>query len=344
MKKKLTCGILMALWLAAMPAYAGDMDSITWLRGDYVGVGSIDMSKLAQRRIYTYLMDFFVTNNGARQALGEIRAAGINLEEILERVVVGIPTDVERSEHVVLWETTQDLTKYSSLLSPHSQVIDKRIYQGMEYFATRRENECFAIIDNVFVLGSELRVREVLDAHRAGYKDGPKNAELKAEMKRVDKTRDVWFVFALGDKEKKKLANTDPILDMSAAGVGVLKMSDIQKGNLSIDFSEGLKADANVKMVSPDSAKLSSSVIVAALADIKNDPDVKALGFDSFMNGLSFAADSDDIHMTVTYTQAKFDELIVLFTQFAKSVSGQEAAPKKELPVKPVAKDSDEPK
>ena len=69
------------------------------------------------------------------------------------------------------------------------------------------------------------------------------------------------------------------------------------------------------------------------------------------MNGLSFAADSDDIHMTVTYTQAKFDELIVLFTQFAKSVSGQEAAPKKELPaekqlvciegkcVKPVTKD-----
>lgn len=332
MKKKLTCGILMALWLAAMPASAGDFDSITWLKGDYVGVGSIDMSKLAQRRIYTYLMDFFVTNNGARQALSEIRSAGVNLEEILSRVVVGIPTDVDRSEHIVLWETTQNLTQYSSLISTHTQVIDKRIYQGMEYFATRRENECLAVIDNVVVLGSELRVREVLDAHRSGYKDGPKNSDLKAEIKRVDKSRDVWFVFALGDKEKKKLAKTDPIVDMSAAGIGVLKMSEIQKGNLTIDFSEGLKADVNVKMISADSAKLSSNVITAAIADIKKDPDVKALGFDSFANGLSFAADNDNIHMTVTYTQAKFDELISQFTQFAKSVSGQEALPAKEAP------------
>lgn len=332
MKKKLTCGILMALWLAAMPASAGDIDSITWLRGDYIGVGSVDMSKLAQRRIYTYLMDFFVTHNGARQAFGEIRAAGINLEEILDRVVVGLPTDVERAEHIVLWETSQDLTKYRPLLSAHSQVIDKRIYQGMEYFATRRENECFAIIDNVFVLGSELRVREVMDAHRAGYKDGPKNPALKAEMKRVDRTRDVWFVFSLGDKEKKKLAKTDPIIDMRASGGSVLKLSEIQKGNLSIDFSQGLKAEANVEMPSADSAKLSTSVIVSALAEAKKDPDVQSLGFDTFLNGLSFTSEDDDIRLNVIYSQAKFDELILLVTQFAKSVSGQETSQKDKNP------------
>ena len=321
MKRNFFVGIAMALLLAAAPAMADEPDSSMWLRGDYVGVGGIDMPKLAQRRIYGYLMNFFVTDSGAKQALEEIKSAGIILEKILTRVVVGIPSDVERSEHIVLWETTEDLSKYKTLLSAHSQIIDTRTYQGIEYFATRRENECLAIFDTVLVLGSELRVREIIDARKAGYKDGPKNSALKAEMKAVDKKKDAWFVFALTDKEKKQLLKTDPIIDMSAGGLGVLKLSEMQKGRMWFDFSKGLGVQADVTVSSSEIAAQDAKILNAVLVQAGQDQDVKDLGFDSFMTGVEFKSDKSSVKISVAYDQSKFDELISIVTQFMKSIS-----------------------
>lgn len=325
MKNRFFAGLGLALCLAASPAWADDVDSSMWLRGDYVGVGGIDMPKLSQRRIYSYLMKFFVTDKGVKQALDEIKSSGIVLEKILTRVVVGIPSDVERSEYIVLWETTEDLSKYKKLLSSHSQAIDTRTYQEMEFFATRRTNECLAILDNVLVLGSELRVKEVMEAYKSGYKDGPKNALLKAEMKQVDKKKDAWFVFVITDKEKKALAKTDPIIDMTAGGLGSLKLSEMKKGNISFDFSKGLNASANIEVISPEVAAGSAKLLTAAFAEAANDKDVKELGFDSFVSGVAFNAKKSDVTVSVVYEQAKFDELIAIVTQFMKGISASGA-------------------
>lgn len=321
MRKRLLLGLTMALCLAAAPAWAENIDSSQWLKGDYIGVGGIDMPKFSQRRIYSYLMNFFVTDKGVKQSLEEIKSAGIILEKILTRVVIGVPSDVERSEHIILWETTEDLSKYKELLAKHSQAMDLHQYEGMEYYATKRENECVAILDNVLVLGSELRVKEILNAHKAGYKDGPKNAALRAEMKQVDKKKDVWFVFVLSDKIRKNLAKTDPIIDMSAGGLGTLNLSEIQKGNLTMDFSNGLNAQAKVEVNSADSAAKSARLLNAVIAEASNDQDVKELGFDSFMTGVAFNAKKSNVSVSVIYDQSKFDELIAIVTQFMKSIS-----------------------
>ena len=313
----------MAACLAATPALAQSTDTVTWLEGEYVGVGAIDMHKLAQRRIYTYLMNFFATDKGVRQALTEIRNSGIVLEDVLQRIVVGVPVDVEHSEHIVMWETSEDLTKYRKILEEHTQIFNVRSHLDVTYYATKRENECIVLLDKILVLGSELRVKEIIASHKNGYRKGPKDAGLKAELKRVDRKKDAWFVFSLSDSQRATLRRTDPLIDLP--GIGAFQMSEIQRGNLVFDFSKGLDTKASLVMASTESATRSSNVLNAVLEDAAGSPDVRDLGLDGFIPGIRSSAQKTDMRLTVVYDQEKFDSLIALVTQLAKGVSAPQA-------------------
>lgn len=324
MKKGFLGSIVMALWFVASPSMAQTpVDTVNWLEGEYVGVGAIDMHKLAQRRIYTYLMNFFVTDSAARQAFQEIRDAGITLEETLQRIVVGVPNDVEHSEHIIFWETSEDLTKYKPILVEHAQKIDVRKHLDVEYYATKRSNECLVIVGNVLALGSELRIKEIIASHKAKYNKGPQSAGLKAELKRVDRKKDAWFVFAIGDKERAVLKRTDPIIDMTQGGLGAFLASEMQSGNLVFDFSAGLNVQTAIEMIDEESAERSAKILTVAVKNAAMDVDIRELGFDAFMSGIEFKANRDDLKLSVVYDQTKFDSLIAFVTQFAKSITSE---------------------
>jgi len=305
------------------PAAAEEIDTIAWLSGDYIGVGSIDVHKFVQRRIYTYLMNFFMTNNSAKTAMQEVKDAGIKLEDILTRIVAGVPNDVDRSEHIVIWETSVDLTQYKAIMGTHTQSIDKRTYMDTEYYATKRENECITIHGNMLILGSELRVKEVIQSIKSNYHGGPKSPALQSEMKRVQKDQDAWFVFSITPKLKGQLMSLDPVVDKSDTGEGQLRITDIQSGNMSFDFSKGLNVKGAFVMPSDNAATQSSAIMNAILAEASGDKDVKELGLDVFMSGITFNAVQKDAQFSVAYNQSQFDQLIALVTQAAKSVPGQ---------------------
>lgn len=320
---------LMAVWMAWMGnAWADPVDSTAWLWGDYVGVGGIDMPKLSQRRIYAYLMDFFVTDSSVRQAFKIIEDAGIRFEDVIRRVIVAIPADVDRSEHLILWETSEDLSRYHTIFAAYGDRIDKRTHHGMEYYATKRENECLAILGNVLALGSELKVKAILDAHKSGYRAGVTNEALMKELRRTDKGQDAWFAFALDAKIREKMGRTDPIVDMSTTNDGMLNAGDLVSGHVALDFSNGLKASSTLYMTGTTSAVQTAKAMTALLNTGRSDADVKALGFDTFLTSIHFQSSEDHVDLTLNYDQATFDGLIALVTQFVKSVPGQPAAEK----------------
>ena len=317
---------LMAAWLFGAPVIAEPVDSAQWLKDDYVGVGAIDMPKLAQRRIYTYLMDFFVTDKNVKQAFSIIRSSGIVFEEVLSRIVVGIPGDVDKSEHIILWETTQDLSQYKAIFASFENTIDKRNHQDLEYFATKRENECIAILGSVLVLGSELKVKSILEAYKAGYTGGITNPTLQTLLKRANKSGDAWLVFALNKTQRESIGRGDPIVDMTATNEGIIRLGDLQSGLLSLDFSKGLKSSAIFVMNDDKSAAQTAKAVSVLLANGKKDPDIQALGVESFLSGIAFNASKSEVTMTINYDQATFDQLIALVTQLVKSMPGQPPA------------------
>ena len=320
MKRGIILGIFLAMMMFATAAWAESLDSMQLLRGDYVGVGGIDVQKLSQRKIYKYLMDFFETDNGVKQALSEIRDAGIVLDKVLKRIVIGVPVDVEKAEHIVMWETDADLTQYVTMLSGHANKLDTRSYMDVTYYATKRENECMALIENVFVLGSELRVKEVIESYKSGYRKGVKNTALLTEIRRTDRTKDAWFAYALSSSEIQRIASGDPVIDMTSEGLGAIRLGDIRQGNMAFAFSTGLFVLATTRMVSEQAASQTARTMSKLIEQGANDKDINALGFGAFLTGVSFSAKKDDVMMTVTYDQARFDELIALVTQFAKSI------------------------
>ena len=335
MKKGVILGFLLSAFLAWTPVSAEEIDGISLLSGEYIGVGSIDVHKFVQRRLYTYLMDFFMTDVRAKAAIGVVRDAGIKFEDILTRIVAGIPGDVERSEHIVIWETSEDLSKYKPILASHAQDLETRMYQGFEYYATKRENECLAVHGNILILGSEQRVKEILDSVREKYQSGPKDPVLKAELGRVNKSQDAWFVFTMTSKLKKQMAPLDPVVDMSKTGQGQLRISEVLSGNMAFDFSKGLSVEGAFVLPTEASAAQSASLMNTILKDAASDKDVKELGFDVFMRGIVFNAAQKDAKFSISYDQAQFDQLIALVTQAAKSVPGQPQSSKaKAMPQK----------
>lgn len=323
MKKGLVLSSILATWLFAIPSYAEPIDSMQWFKDDYVAVGAVDVPKLAQRRIYTYLMDFFVTDQNVKQAFTIIRASGIVFEEVLQRIVVGIPADVDKSEHIILWETSEDLTKYKEIFATYEKTLDKKTHQGIEFYATKRENECMAILGNVLVLGSELKVKSILDAHKANYTAGVSNPDLQAMVKRADKKSDAWLAFALDATQRQRIGRDDPIIDMTSTNEGALKLGDIQAGLLALDFSKGLKASSLFVMPSEIEAQNTQKAVSTVLSNAQKDGDIQALGVDTFIPGIRFKAQKNEVLMTVSYDQETFDKLIALVTQVVKSIPGQ---------------------
>ena len=321
-KGVLLCG-LMSAWLFASPVYAKPVDSSQWLKDDYVGVGAIDVPKLAQRRIYSYLMDFFVTDKNVKQAFSVIRSSGIVFEEILSRIVVGIPNDIDKAEHIILWETTQDLSRYKPLLSSFEKRIDKRMHQGMEYYATKRENECMAVLGSVLVLGSELKVKSILEAYKNGYTGGITNQTLQTLLKRADKTSDAWFVFSLSQTQRTIIGRGDPLIDMTSTNEGVVRLGDLQSGIISLDFSKGLSTSATFIMSDDKAASQMTKAVSVLLDNGKKDPDIKALGIETFLTGIALNTSKSEVNVTVSFNQTTFDQLIALVTQFVKSMPGQ---------------------
>lgn len=313
-------GLFMALWIVS-PAWAQTNDAMMWLKGDYAGVGGINVDKFSKTPLFKDLMNFFSTNKDVNQAFKIILDAGLVPEKVVDKIIVGVPNDVEKSEHIILWETSEKLENYKEILTARTDALEIRKHQGIEYFATKRENECLAIIDNVLVLGSELRVKEIIEAVATKYKKGPKRAALQAEIKRTDKTKDAWFAFALTSKEQERIGRGDPIVDMTAAGVGTLKLGEIKSGSLSLDFGAGLKAAAFIGMVSEASAAQTSNLLMTLLQNGAVDEDVKELGLEAFLTGITFSSQKRDIRMNINYDQEKFNRLIEVVTQFAKSIS-----------------------
>ena len=311
-------GLLITFWIAA-PAWADNGDSIMWLKGDYVGVGGINIDKFSKTPLYNELMNFFKTSQEVEIAFQVMSDSGLVPEKILNRIVVGIPSDVEKSEHLVFWETTENLDKYKELLQSRPE-FDIRKYEGIEYFATKRTNECLFITGKVLVLGSELKIKEIIESVKSNYNKGPKRQSLQKELKRTDKSHDAWFAYALTTSEQERLGRGDPIVDMSASDLGKLNLGQIKSGNLSLDFSSGLRANAMIQMNSVETAAQTANLLMALLQEGTTDEYVRSIGMESFLTGISFSAQKSDIRMNVNYDQEKFVKLITLVTQFAKSI------------------------
>ncbi|MGI5830476.1 MAG: hypothetical protein ACOX8U_09960 [Bradymonadia bacterium] len=334
MKRTWILGLLL-IFVFVSQAQAKDVDTVEWLSSDYVGVGAVDMERFSKRKLYDDLMAFFLTDADTKQALTGLEAAGFDSKTDVKRIVVGVPADVERGAHIVFFEAKKHLEAYRPLLA-HDK-IDVRTHSEVEYFCTKRANECMTVFGNVLAVGSEGRLKSVIDVVKAGGKgDLKKNTALAAQIKSASKNKDSWFAYALNTKIRERLGKNDPIADLTEDGLGKVNAGDLKAGNLSIDFQKGLDVSAKSNLVSKQAAASVATYLTKLLTDAGNSEDVKSLGIDFLIKAVSASAKDSNVLVTIKLSAAEFDQVIDLTTGLVQSVPA--VAPKKSA--KPASKAS----
>ena len=146
--------IFLVLFLfVSLSAYAKE-DPMSLLSGDFVGVGSVNMERFTKRALYDDVMKLVLTDARAADTLKRIESQGFDIKKDISRIVVGVPADVERREHIIIWESKKELSKLESVFEGDG--IEKREHNGMSYFAYTRDNICVAILGKMMVQGSAL--------------------------------------------------------------------------------------------------------------------------------------------------------------------------------------------
>lgn len=329
MKRCFLFGILLVFLLFMENAYAEPENDLNWVRNDYVGVGAIDMQKLTDRNIYADLMAFFVTDPDAKQVLGELEKAGLNSKS-LQRIVVGIPADVEKGEFIIFWELKDTLDKYLPVLENRETQLNKASYQNRDYFCVKNKNQCLLVAGNNLVYASELKLKGILDVY-AGKADVEINDALVQTAKRADVSKDAWLAFSLDEVQRSRIGAADPLVDQSAKGKGQLKLGAVKSGTLSIDFSQGLRSEMVVHMVSQEAARDFSGIVNDLMRQGLNDQDIKSMELENLIKGLSLQAKADNLMITVNYSQNTFQKLISIVTDVVKSAAHDKPIEPKKL-------------
>ncbi len=324
MRKSFLFGVLLAFLLLLESACAMASDGLDWVLSDYVGVGAIDMQKITDRKIYTDLMALFVTDPDARQVLGELEKAGLNSKSI-RRIVVGIPQNVDKGEFVVFWEIQDAVDKYLPVLGSRESELTKYHYEDKDYYCMKQNRICLMVNDTRLVLGSEDKIRGVIDVV-IGKSSVKKNDALIQKAQQADQTKDAWLAFSLNDASRARIGAADPIVDMSVEGKGQIRLGAVQSGVVSLDFSTGLKSEILVLMKNEDDAKAYSEIIGDLMKLGLESEDVKFLGLTAVIEGIRIHHQEKNVAVTIDYSSDTFMKLQLMVTDLVKAAAHEESA------------------
>ena len=316
MKKGVLFGILIAFFLCLESAYADSCDVLDFFDDTYVGVGAIDMQKMPERAIYGKLMSFFMTDQDARRVLVDLEASGLTSKSV-RRIVVGIPSDVEQAEFLMVWETVSPLAPYMPVLEKYVDSLDRKQSAGQTYYCKKQGGQCLLLLNDALVLASPSKMENFI--RQLGSDARPKTAtRLKKLTASVNQDRDAWLVFWLDDAQRARIGQGDPLVDMRAQGKGELRLGSVQSGDVAIDFSEGLNAEVVVRMTGPEQARAFSEILASLLETARHDEDIMALGLVDVISGIHVKAAQKNLHVSIRFSHDTFSRLIDVISDLVR--------------------------
>ena len=166
------------------------------------------------------------------------------------------------------------------------------------------------------MLRSEIKVLSVIDSYRTQYRGGVSSAVLRQEILRVDKSRGAWFAFAVDEATRERIKGKGLVFDWTSTKEGILRLWEVPSGNMTLDFSTGLRAHLTFVMDPATSVPEATTFGNAALASFgKNIPELQAVA-----KGFRFVAAEREVLGEIDYSQETFDQLIDFTTLLVKEV------------------------
>lgn len=331
MKHSIVAGILALSLAFSTAAFAKDIDSIDLFSGDYIGIVGADFDNLTSRPLYKKVMGDASVNKEADGLKSKLSAldASLDAEKDIDTMLVAIPKDVDKSEHVIIFEFKKSLANAVAAIEADSVKPDSAYSRmeadGIVYYVHKRENEWITVLgDKRIAVGSEREVKAVAASNKAGKAAKPikNNAALYKQYQAADKKSDIWGAYILTSRELKELK--DVVLD--GENGKSFHADQIEGGTASIHLANGLALGIVAKMKSESAAADGSAVLGSTLGAFLSDPSLNDMGLGFLASAIKISSSKSDLKANINFTNAQVDVLIGLAAE-AGGAAIQQSAP-----------------
>lgn len=302
-----------AMMMASNASAAPDQAAMQMLPGDTSMVISFDLARIRKAPLYKTMMEMVKKQPDGQKALAEIKAkSGVDLEKDIDRIVVALPANVEKSESFVLMVKGRlDQGKLTSAAMSDKNAGGKEgSHNGVKTVSVDNGQGSFAFLNGYMLAGSTSGVHKAIDASKG--KGALKGGKVSAAIAKVDTGKDMWMVIDINDTMRKNMPS-DP---MAKSVTGM---------QASLDLASGLGLKMALSTKDAASAKQIADTLSAQLnAQNKGAPPM----FANMMKKITAKAAGSDVNIEVALSQQDVDMLKGLL-MMGMAAGGNTGAPQK---------------
>lgn len=305
MKKSFIAGLIALSFGISAQAYAKDLNAIDVLVGDFSGIATIDVDKLAANKM---IGDALNKNQSALdKELAILKEAGIDYKKDIDSVTIAA-TDKGTACFVVdakisLVEAIPKLAASNANL----KIID---YNGIKLYDDNSETA--ALISDKRLIGCQnaIDIKPSIDNARS---DKPKtlkdrNSTLNSMYGQTPSSADIRAAGKMSSHMRKQVAS----YKLDGENGATLKVEDIDAGSVSISFANGLDIQAIAKMKSDASASTGSTILNATVSSLLSDPSLKEMGLDFLANAVKIQSDKKNLKGQIKLNNDQLSTLVIL--------------------------------
>ncbi len=314
MKRVLMAGALALSMGFATQAMAKDVANIDLFVGDFAGISTLDMQKLAKNDMLKGLLDPYASSDQAGKVLAELKEVGIDYEKDFSAVAIA----VNSSGHGCV---AIDATK--SMAEPWAKVVAKYNLTSSDYAGDVKiydyKGNSIVMLSNSRMLACDKKidVKPMLDnaTSKSPKTLKQRDSALFNAYSKSAKSADI----RLGAKMTKDLKakyGTNSIDDGAGKAITV---SDVDALAVSADFSKGLKLDVVAQTKDAEKAANGAAILTTNIGGILSDPSLKELGLDFLAKAVSFSSEKTNVKVNVTLSLEQITQIAELLKQLTAS-------------------------
>ena len=307
MKKSLIAGLVAPSFGISVEAYAKNLNAVDVLVGDFVGIATIDVDKLAANKM---IGDTLNKHEGKlNKELTILKSAGIDYKKDIDMITFAV-TDKGQSCYVLDAKKSM-VDVVPKIVAAHNEqtVTD---YNGLPIYNISSVQ--MAVVGEKRVIGCQgIDIRPSIDNAKAKKPSALKerNSTLNSMYSQLASSADIRIAGKMSTDMRKhakgaKLDSTD--------GKSTVNAIDIDAGSIAISFASGLDIKATAKMKSAEIATAGASILTENVNVWFSDKTIKDLGLSFLADSIKFNSDDKNIKGQIKLDNNQLAALVVLLS------------------------------
>lgn len=302
------CAVIASL--VSSQALAKDIDSIDLFAGDFIGIATVDMSKLANNKMLQDVVDGSAGDDVA-QIVNEFKAIGLDVKKDIAMVTVAA---TEKGKICLAVDAKKSLKEAWPKFVAAEKLTPSE-GKGITVYSDKENS--YALVSDTRIIGCEqaLNIQPILENASAAKPKTLKDRDSAVynAYAKTSKAADI----RIGAKMTKSLKDSYGKYSLDDGTGKSVKVSDLDAASVSLNLSKGLNLEVTAKAHTAESAANGATILTAQVGGVLSDPSMAELGLGFLASAVKFSAAKDQLTATVKLTDEQIATISMLLTQLA---------------------------